>query len=86
MARRDKSRFHGVFEASPSAMLAVIMIPISIAQSSHPSVPKTSRMGVRFGIMAISPAETDRRANIMTMVISTNADAKLFQNPSKICP
>ena len=72
--------------AIPSAMLPDIIIPMSTYQPAQPSTPKTSRIGVRLGIIATTPVPSDLSETTITIVMITNAVRKLSQNPVKIWP
>ena len=68
----------------PSAMLPVIIIPISTGIPRKPTPPKTSQIGMMFGTIAITPAVSDLSDNSITIKIVRQAAEKLFQKPSKI--
>jgi len=51
--------------ATPSAMLAAIIEPISTGKPNQPMPPKITRIGRMLGNMAIAPAEILRDTNII---------------------
>ena len=68
----------------PRAILPVIIMPMSTGMPRKPTPPKTSQIGMIFGIIAITPATIERSDRIMTIEIVRHAAVKLCQNPSKI--
>ena len=63
--------------ATPSAMLADIIEPMSTLMPSQPMAPKITSTGSTLGIIATAPPATLRETNIISGVIVTN-DQKLL--------
>ena len=63
--------------AMPSAIDAVITLPMSRAAPVHPSAPNRRIIGNTLGIIATSPATTPPSTAIITSVITPHAERKL---------
>ncbi len=58
--------------ATPSAMLAAIIEPMSTGMPSHPMPPKTTSTGSVLGTITTAPAAKPRQTNIISGVIVMN--------------
>ena len=69
--RNQERKWIVLSTATPSAMLADIIEPISIGMLSQPIAPKMMKIGNTLGIIATKPARMLRETNIISGVMVT---------------